>query len=211
MRFKIAIFVHHPRCSVQSSNGIIKALNPYYDFKIFTKHEVEDDYFSDVDAVCFPGGIGDSDAYDHLFKTNGKLILDYVKDGGKYLGICMGAYWADRHYFNILEDVTSEQYIKRPNTDIRRYYSTTAKVNVGQNTTRMYFYDGAAFVGDRNKFETIATYSNSDPMAIIQNNIGLIGCHPEAEEYWYDRPYLIRNYYNNHYFLKTFVDKLLDK
>jgi hypothetical protein len=53
---------------------------------------------------------------------------------------------------------------------------------------RMYFYDGCAFEG--NNFKTVATYPNSDPMAIIQQNIGLIGCHPESEQWWYNKKYL---------------------
>ena len=51
---------------------------------------------------------------------------------------------------------------------------------------QMYFYDGCALIGDETKFKTIARYANGDPMAIIQGRIGLIGCHPEAEQFWYD-------------------------
>jgi glutamine amidotransferase-like uncharacterized protein len=213
MRFKIAIFIHQPRCSIQSGNGIIKALSPYYDFKIFTKHEVEDDFFSDVDIACFPGGIGDSDAHDHLFRINGNAIKDYVKNGGKYVGICMGAYWADKHYFDILDGVEAHQYIKRPNTDIRRYYSTTAKIDWMGTDQRMFFYDGPAFVGDESKFETVARYANGDPMAIIQDNIGLIGCHPESDIYWYDKPYLIKHWheYNHHKLLLEFFNNFAKK
>jgi len=68
MRRKIALFVHQPKCSVQSVNGIMQALTPHYDFKIFTKHELEDDFFDDVDMVAFPGGIGDSDSWDYLLR-----------------------------------------------------------------------------------------------------------------------------------------------
>jgi len=33
----IAIFLHHPICSTESVNGIVKALSPAYDLRIFTK------------------------------------------------------------------------------------------------------------------------------------------------------------------------------
>ena len=48
-------------------------------------------------------------------------------------------------------------------------------------------------------------------MAIIQNNIGLIGCHPESDEYWYDKPYLKKYWHNfiHHKLLLDFVDKLM--
>ena len=86
MKPKIALFVHQPKCSIQSCNGIIDALSDHYNFKIFTKHEIEDDFFSDVDAVCFPGGIGDSDSFNSLLKHNIARVRDYVQGGGRYLG-----------------------------------------------------------------------------------------------------------------------------
>ena len=36
---------------------------------------------------------------------------------------------------------------------------------------------------DESKFQTIARYKNGDPMAIMQGNVGLIGCHPESEKH----------------------------
>jgi hypothetical protein len=44
---------------VQSGNGIIKALNSKYEFKIFSKNELEDDFFDDVQLIAVPGGFGD--------------------------------------------------------------------------------------------------------------------------------------------------------
>ena len=56
---KIALFVHQPACSVDSLNGVILSLKDEYTFKLFSKDEVEDTFFDDVDMVCVPGGIGD--------------------------------------------------------------------------------------------------------------------------------------------------------
>jgi hypothetical protein len=41
-----------------------------------------------------------------------------------------------------------------------------------------------------------ARYANGDPMAIIKGNVGLIGCHPEAPLYWYEKPW---GYINEHW------------
>ena len=98
----------------------MKALGAHYNFKLFSKNVVEDGFFDGVDMIAVPGGFGDSDSYDNLLKHNAPLIRNYVHNGGKYLGICMGAYWAGRHYFDILEDVEPVQYIRRPGTDTRR-------------------------------------------------------------------------------------------
>ena len=105
MKKTIALFIADPKCSVQSGNGIIKALSRHYNFKLFSKNEVEDGFFNNVDLVAVPGGFGDADSYDSLFKYNGELVKDYVKNGGRYLGICMGAYWASHPYLNIIKDI----------------------------------------------------------------------------------------------------------
>jgi len=214
MKGRIALFLHQPKCSVQSGNGIIKALEPHYNFKIFTKHELEEDFFNDVDMIAFPGGIGDSDSYESLMKQNKKVITNFIQNGGAYLGICMGAYWAGSHYFNILDSVDAVQYITRPDTDTRRPHAKALTVNWQGEPEKMFFYDGCALVGDQRKFETIATYANGDPMAIIQNRIGLIGCHPESEPHWYQSYSWMKKHWHNghhHNLLLNFVDAIMSK
>jgi len=213
MSCTIALFVQHPRCSVQSCNGIIKALGANYNYKLFTKHEIEDEYFNDVDLVCFPGGIGDADTYDHMFKYHESSVRQYIRNGGRFLGICMGAYWADKHFLDIVDGVEAKQYIRRPNTCTKRYYSKAVECNWQGDTDRFFFYDGPAFIGDERNFETIARYANGDPAAIIQGRIGLIGPHLEAEEYWYSKPYLHKHWHKgrHHKLLREFVSKLLEK
>jgi glutamine amidotransferase-like uncharacterized protein len=210
---KIALFVCDPKCSVQSSNGVMDALSENYNFKLFSKNEVENGFFDDVDMVIFPGGFGDSDSYDTLLKNNKDVVVDFVTRGGKYLGICMGAYWAGKDYFDILDDVDSLQYIKRPNTDTRRPHAKDIKINWQGTDTTMFFYDGCAMVGDGH-YETIATYANGDAMAIIQKNIGLIGCHPESQQFWYDSYSWLKGKYHNgiqHKMLLDFVNELMER
>ena len=208
----IALFVYDPKCSVQSCNGIINALGEHYKIKIFSKNEVEYNFFDNVDLIAVPGGIGHSESFHTLFKYNVDSVRQFVESGGKYLGICMGAYWAGSHYFNMLDKVDAVQYIKRPTTDTRRPHAKNIKINWLGNNTEMFFYDGCAFIGD-GKYITIATYSNGDPMAIIQKNIGLIGCHPESEQFWYDSYSWLKGKYHNgehHKLLLKFVDKLIN-
>ena len=149
----------------------MNALNKHYNFKVFTKHELEDDFFNDVDAVCFPGGIGDADSFDYLLQSNSGVVRNFVQRGGRYLGVCMGAYWAGKGYFDLLKDVEPLQYIKRPNTDTRRPHAKNISVTWKDKQQKMFFYDGCALVGNEQRFETIARYSNGDPMAIIQDNV----------------------------------------
>lgn len=209
----IAVFIHQPMCSIQSGNGIINSLKSHYNFKIFTKHELENSFFDNVDMLAFPGGFGNSDSYDYLLRINGDPIKEFVDRGGKYLGICMGAYWAGSHYFNLLEGVDAVQYYKRPTACTRRPHTKAMPVTWNGREDKMFFNDGCTFVGKGN-YETIATYSNGEPMAIIQNNLGLIGCHPESEEFWYDSYKKMEPHWHNsshHKLLLGFVDQLMKR
>ena len=211
MKPTIALFVADPYCSVQSANGIIKALGNDYSFKLFTKSEVEDDFFDSVDIVAVPGGFGDADSFGCLFKANQESVKKFVSNGGKYLGICMGAYWAGSYYLDLLNSVDAVQYITQPNTDTRRPHAKNIDIVWQGHPNRMFFYDGCALVGDSSKFNTIATYANGDAMAIIQNNVGLIGCHPESEQFWYDSYTWLRGKYHkghHHTLLLDFVNQL---
>jgi hypothetical protein len=210
MKGRIALFLHQPHCSVQSSNGIMRALSPNYSFKIFTRHELEADFFDDVDIVAVPGGIGDASSYNYLLGNHSDSIIKFIQAGGKYLGICMGAYWAGSNYLNILEDLDAVQYITQPATDTKRPHAKDIKITWNGINTAMFFYDGCALVGN-GKHDTIATYANGDAMAIIQNNIGLIGCHPESEKYWYESYSWMKGKYHNgqhHVLLLDFVNQL---
>lgn len=212
MRGRIAIFLHQPKCSVQSGNGIMKALEDHYAFKIFTKHTLEKDFFDNVDMIAVPGGIGDADSFEKLFQENGDNVRNFIEKGGRYLGICMGAYWAGKHYLNILDGVDAVQYITRPGTDTRRPHAKALDVTWKDQKEKMFFYDGCSLVGDEWKFETVATYANGDAMAIYQNRIGLIGCHPESEHHWYEHyKYTLKHWHDNrhHKLLLDFVDELM--
>jgi hypothetical protein len=213
MKPTIALFIADPKCSVQSGNGIIKALGDHYKFKLFSKNALEDNFFDDVDMIAVPGGFGDADSYDTLLKNNQDRVRQFVEDGGYYLGICMGAFWAASHYFNILNDIQVVQYIKRPNTDTHRPHAKNMSVIWEGVPNNMFFYDGCALIGNGHK-EVIATYSNGDPMAIIQDRIGLIGCHPESEQFWYDSYSWMKGKYHNgehHQLLLEFVNKLIQQ
>ena len=205
----IALFVHQPKCSVQSGNGIMRALGRNYNFKIFTRHELEDDFFDDVDIVAVPGGVGDSDSYEYLMRINGQQIRNFIASGGYYLGICMGAYWADTDYLGLLNHVRVQQYIKHPTSCTRRPHAKQMPVTWNNTKMSMYFYDGCTYYGSN--FDTVATYSNGAPMAIIQDRIGLVGCHPEADQHWYDGYSWMRKHWSGgqHALLLNFVDELV--
>ena len=171
--------------------------------------------FKSYDCVAFPGGIGDYSSYDRFFRRKTEnAVADFVANGGYYLGICMGAYWAGSNWFDILDGVDTVQYIKQPTADIKRSYGTVAPVIWNGQKENVFFYDGCALIGDETKFKTVARYANGDPMAIIQGRVGIIGCHPESEEFWYQKPYYeyINKWWHrghHHNLLSDFVDQIV--
>lgn len=205
MKPTIAVFLHHPICSADSVNGVIAAMSSLARIKIFTKHKVADGFFNDVDLVVFPGGDGEATAFRSALKDNLNDVRGFMQRGGKYLGICMGAYWADAYYFNLLQGTRCVQYIKRPRADIRSSYGTVAAVNWQGQDKRMYFYDGPTYVGGA--FQTLASYANGDPMAVVQGSVGLIGCHLESQQHWYSKKVLQPHWHQNthHRLLWQFV------
>ena len=207
----IAIFRHDPECSQECVDGMVEALSGEFQVKMFDEADMEHDPLKDVDIVAFPGGIGDAKRYYDFFKRReGNAIDRFVSSGGKYLGICMGAYWAGRDYFDLLDGLDPVQYIKSPNADVKRSYPTVAKVTWGNRDERMFFYDGCTFVGD-GRCQIVARYANGDPMAVIQRRVGLIGCHPESQQKWYDKPYMQKWWHGgqHHELLLGFTKKLM--
>lgn len=208
----IALFMNHPHCSRQCVTGIIEALRHDYKIKIVSNEFFTDENLKEIDIVAFPGGIGDADSYYDFFKRrHGNAVANFVANGGAYLGICMGAYWAGSNYFDILDGVEPVQYIKRPETDIRRPYGTVANVDWQGQSEAMFFYDGCAIIGDESKINVVSRYKNQDPMAIIQGRVGLIGCHPESEKFWFDQYKYINKFWHgggHHDLLLGFVNSL---
>ena len=210
----IALFIHHPECSNQCCEAMMKALSSYYNFRIFSEHDIAPDMFDGVDIVAFPGGIGDADSHYKFFTRRfANQLAKYIDEGGRYLGICMGAYWTDQWYFDLIGDVRAVQYIKRPTSEIKRSHSTTAKVNWQGTEQDMFFYDGCALLNLDSNTKVVATYSNGDAMAIFRGRVGIIGCHPEADESWYDKKHLKKhwNKYEHHNLLLKFVDDLMQQ
>lgn len=212
MKPTIAIFIHDPQCETDCALAMIQGLLPEFEVRTFGIDELDLDFLHMHDVVAFPGGMGDSDDFHDIFdEIQIEMVQTYVAEGGKYFGICMGAYWAGPQYFDLVDDLRVEQYIKQPITDIITEGPTVATVTYNAVPEWMYFYDGCAILGD--SIDTVvATYANGDAMAAIQGNVGMFGCHPEALEWWYAQGGMdIALYDTTHAVLmRLFVLQLLD-
>jgi GMP synthase-like glutamine amidotransferase len=210
---KIALFQHHPEASRHCVDGMINALGDNYRIRVFNEDECELPTFRNIDIIAFPGGHGDSNAYNKLLKPHMDAVTEFVDKGGRYLGICMGAYWATHHYFNILNGIKVVQYIKRRRSEIKRSFPTIAPVFWQNTFHNMYFYDGPTFVAEKQNYKTFATYMSGEPMAIMQKRIGLIGCHPESMRSWFTKKYMQQHWHygEHHELLLEFVNELIER
>lgn len=207
----IGIFRHHPLASGDSCAGLLTALGRQHDIRFFTARQCTDNALASCDLIAFPGGVGEADDWHKVLRPVRPAVQRYVAEGGKFLGICMGAYWAGPEYFNLLSGVKPEQYIKRPGAEIRRSYRTVAEVNWQGTQELIYFWDGPAFIAPVRNYKTLALYRNGDPAAIMQGNVGLIGPHLEAMRTWFRSKKLAPLYHDGAHFelLREFVDELL--
>jgi len=209
---RIAIFLNHPECSAQCAVGMYEALSSDFTVDMFHTDQIKNNIFKKADIVAFPGGIGDSDTFFKYLAPKADYIREAVYYGKRYLGICMGAYWAGSMFLDILKGRDCVQYLRRPKTDTHRPHAKDLEITWLGNKEKMFWYDGCSITG-KGKFDVVATYPNGDAMAIMQNRIGLIGCHPEAEQHWYDDYTWMRKRWNSskEYLLLDFVNKLMER
>ncbi|MEY4092583.1 MAG: hypothetical protein RLZZ496_1765 [Pseudomonadota bacterium] len=210
---KVAVFQHHPLCSRQCAAAVASVLARDHDVSLIGLSEITPAGLEGFDLLVMPGGEGDAQRFHSLFALRRDFVCSFVQRGGAYLGICMGAYWGGRNYFGLLPQTECVQYITRPRAEIRRSFKTTLRIEWEGASDSMFFYDGCTFLSDSDSFDVIARYSNGDPMAIISNRVGLIGCHPESAQDWYDTPSLIPQWHQgrHHDLLREFVARVINR
>lgn len=208
----IAIYVQYPIADLECAQALGEVCKKKYKIKYLNHTTLTKKALKNVDCIAFPGGLEDSDNFDYLLKDKKKIVEEYMANGGKYLGICMGGYLAGKSYFNLLKNVDSVQYVKRKNAELRHEHETVTSVRWKNRLYNMYFYDGCAMIGDETGFQTIARYKNGDPMAIIQGNVGVIGCHPESPKYWYEEAHFEKYWHHgkDHELLLDFIEELMN-
>jgi hypothetical protein len=145
---------------------------------------------SNVVLYAQPGGGGSVNRAFKKLKNDAPAIRNFVFKGGRYLGICMGAYLVDNDPGYDL-GLSTNQYIRTAGASVKTTSDTRVPV-IWRGTNRMmYFQDGPYFIPDCNIAGQIilATYTNGKVAAMVQpygkGKIGVSGPHPEADNSWY--------------------------
>lgn len=136
-----------------------------------------------------PGGGTLSRAYRKLRRQR-RAIRDFVHDGGRYLGFCLGGYLAGATPgFGLLPGDT-DQYISSPGATVHDEGNTLVRVSWRGCPRTVFFQDGPLFVLDENAdARVLATYDNGTLAALVApfggGRVAVTGPHPEATDGWY--------------------------
>jgi glutamine amidotransferase-like uncharacterized protein len=210
MKQTIGIFIHDPWCETDCGLAMAEYFSKYFNVKTIGLEDLTHDSLATLDVLAFPGGMGDSDDFYTVFTAEHiNSVRNYVAAGGKYFGICMGAYWAGPDYFNLTVNLKVEQYIAQPTTNVFTDGPTATMVAWDNIPYNMYFYDGCAILGE--DMSVVSRYANGDAMAAIQGNVGMVGCHPESQEWWFTNVGMDAELYNPKHgeLMCNFVQRLL--
>lgn len=159
--------------------------------KIFAKDIIEKNILNDAKILIFPGGAG-IPYCEKLNGTGNQKIREFVKNGGCYLGICAGAYYAckDLSFHGEEYDVFETWELQFFNGTAvgslseltnGRYYDETvfakAFVNVkleNGEVKKYYYHGGPTFVADSqndDSYKIVGKFENGKS-AMIQGNFG---------------------------------------
>ena len=152
------------------------------------------DALADPGVVLFayPGASGDDEtAFRRLCRDKG-AIRRFVRGGGRYLGICMGAFLAERGFLNLL-DGRVDEYWSQPGATITGPDPGLVTVHWRGTERTLYYQDGGVIVlprRARRNAEILATYPDGTIAAAVtpfgSGAIGIVGPHPDAPSSWFD-------------------------
>ena len=144
-----------------------------------------------VALFAYPGSSGDDESAFRRLRRDKGTIRRFVRDGGRYLGICMGAFLAERGFLNLL-DGRVDEYWSRPGATVTTPEPSLVSVWWRGRERILYFQDGGAIrvpKRARKDTEVLATYGDGMVAAATapfgSGAIGLCGPHPDAPESWF--------------------------
>ncbi|MEP9373740.1 BPL-N domain-containing protein [Mesorhizobium sp. KR1-2] len=123
-------------------------------------------------------------------------VRDFVASGGRYFGVCMGAYLASAAGFGVI-DGQAVSYVGRPGSLVDHDEDTVTPVYWRGEERWLYYQSGSTilFSPKASGVNVLARYPNNDIAASVSpfgaGRVGLVGPHPEADQTWYDAAGLV--------------------
>ena len=133
-----------------------------------------------------PGASGNDTTAYATQKGDTTAIQNFVKNGGRYLGICMGCFLAEPDHYNIfpgdMEDYDDKYGLS--------YNSTLLPITWGGQVRQMVFQDGCYITVNPGAtgVQVLAKFSTGEDAAVVapygQGKTCVSGPHPEAPASW---------------------------
>lgn len=193
----VAIYRGPAGCADCSQNvkAALLRLDPHYQIDFVGAGEPVDitpQTLARYDLYVQPGGGQDIPAaLDSLGDARADAIRNYVAGGGRYLGLCMGAYLADDNNLGLItQDLDSEA--GRPGFEVSGIEDAAVRVTWDGKPDTVFYQDGPYFpkATSTSAYTTLATYQNGDVAAARytykKGVVVLSGPHPEAGQAWFE-------------------------
>ncbi|CZT15705.1 uncharacterized protein RCC_01539 [Ramularia collo-cygni] len=157
------------------------------------------------DLYAQPGGGDDVDETFAQVAAYAPAIRDFVANGGRYFGICLGAFFGGPSpgYGLLPEGADAKSEMLQKGAQVTNaddaviqmdwMWATGPKAGQAIKKRWVYFQDGAVilkFVQGKDAF-VLGRYSSNGDVAATLNKfgrgwVGLVGPHPEADQDWFD-------------------------
>ncbi|WP_338477946.1 BPL-N domain-containing protein [Pseudomonas trivialis] len=181
-------------CSENVKKALLR-LNPGYQVDFVGADEDIDitaQTLARYDLYVQPGGGQDiPGALDSLGDERAEAIRNYVAKGGRYLGLCMGAYLADDNNLGLIPDAIDTE-AGRPGFEVSGIDDAAVRVTWAGKPDYVFYQDGPYFPTSTaaTPYQTLATYHNGDVAAARytykKGVVVLSGPHPEAGREWFE-------------------------
>ena len=176
----------------------LQSSSKHFDVTYVGPHDtaLDDALLSKAMVYAQPGGDGTVESAFAFVAADSARIRAFVEAGGRYLGFCMGGYFAGAMPgFQILPGDT-DGFISSKGASVTSDADTLVDVIWRGKKRSLYFQDGPYFIlgsgaTGATGVTVLATYaSNGLPAAVVapfgMGKAGVVGPHPEAPQDWYD-------------------------
>lgn len=157
--------------------------------------DLKETSFTDAVLYVQPGGNAITVAR-RLTAQQKDLIRTFISQGGGYLGICAGGFFADR-WVNNANTIAGLNIIPVSSHDYGQKGPRIMHVTWGNQTRDMYFENGPSFDEPASDMAVVAgRYTDNVPAALVtkygMGRVAVSGPHPEAPTEWFTAEDLVR-------------------
>jgi glutamine amidotransferase-like uncharacterized protein len=176
--------------------------NKGYDVHLVMPGESTPELLKNAAVYIVPGGDDITTMAQGWTALDRQAIRDYVKNGGRYYGACLGGYWAGKAgtWINTIPGFEALELIPATVVEASVFDTRPQIVNIHWEgkPRKAYFQDGPSFVitDPSRVLKIYATYDFNGQVSTFLSKygagkVGISGVHIEATPDWYQEDHLV--------------------